>query len=125
MAKRRILVVDDEVGFTKLLKLNLEKDGQYEVRIENDGVKAVDSAREFQPDLILLDIIMPEKDGGEVLADLQREPSLKNVRVLFLTATVSIKGVEQRDGTIRGMPFVGKPVEPKRLVKRIEEILNS
>jgi len=125
MAKRRILVVDDEVGFTHLLKLNLDKDGRYEVRIENQGAKAVETAREFLPDLILLDIIMPEKDGGEVLAELQQEPSLKNVRVLFLTATVSIKGVEERNGTIRGMPFVAKPVEPKKLIKRIEEILNT
>jgi CheY-like chemotaxis protein len=125
MAKKRILVVDDEVGFTNLLRLNLEKDGRYEVRIENQGAKAVDAAREFQPDLVLLDIIMPEKDSGEVLADLQREPSLKDLRVLFLTATVSIKGVAQRDGTIRGMPFVAKPVEPKKLIRRIEEELNS
>ncbi len=118
-------MVDDEVGFTHLVKLNLEKDGRYEVRIENHGAKAAETAREFLPDLILLDIIMPDKDGGEVLAELQQEASLRGTRIMFLTATVSIKGVEEHNGTIRGMPFIAKPVEPKKLIKRIEEVLKA
>jgi CheY-like chemotaxis protein len=125
MEKRRILVVDDEVGFTNLLKLNLERDRRFEVRIENDPNRVIETAREFRPELVLLDIIMPGKDGGEVLAELQRETDLPDMRVIFLTATVSIKGVEARDGMIRGMPFIAKPVEPKKLIKRIEEELAS
>jgi len=124
MDKKRILVVDDEVGFTTLVKLNLERTGRFDVRVENAGSRALDAAREFKPDLIVLDVVMPDKDGGEVLAELQREPSLRNVFVLFLTATLSIKGVEEHDGNIRGMPVLAKPVEPKKLIKRIEELLN-
>lgn len=119
------MVVDDEVGFTNLLKLNLERDGRFEVRIVNDPNCVIEAAREFQPELVLLDIIMPGKDGGEVLAELQREPGLPDMRVIFLTATVSIKGVEARDGFIKGMSFIAKPVEPKKLIKRIEEELAS
>ena len=124
MEKRRILLVDDEVGFTNLARLNLEKSGRYDVRVVNDPMLAVDAAREFNPELILLDIVMPGKDGGEVLAELEQEPSLRTVPVVFLTATVSIRGVEARNGLIRGMPFIAKPVDAKTLIRRIEEELN-
>lgn len=125
MDKKRILLVDDEVGFTNLVKLNLEKSGRYEVHIENDGVNATTAAREFKPDLVLLDIVMPGKDGGEVLAEMEQEPALNDVPVVFLTATISLKGVEARNGLIRGMPFIAKPVDPKTLMRRIEEELNA
>ena len=124
MEKKRILVVDDEVGFTNLVKLNLERTGNFDVRVENSGIRAVETAREFKPDLILLDIVMPDKDGGEVLADLQKEPSMKNVFVIFITATLSIKGVEAHDGVIRGIPVLAKPLEPKKLIKRINQLLD-
>lgn len=124
MDKRKILVIDDEPGFTNLLKLNLEKTGRYEVRVVNDPTQSIQAAQEFLPDLILLDIVMPGKDGGEVLAELQQEPGLRGVPVIFLTATVTIKGVEERGGFIRNMPFIAKPVDPKSLMRRIEEELN-
>ena len=66
METKRILVVDDEQGFTMLLKMNLEKKGGYEVRVENDATKALDAAREFRPQVVLLDVVMPEMDGGDV-----------------------------------------------------------
>ncbi len=125
MDKKRILLVDDEVGFTNLVKLNLEKSGRYEVRIENDPTNALVAAREFKPDLVLLDIVMPGKDGGEVLSEMEQEPVLNDVPVVFLTATISLKGVESRDGLIRGMSFIAKPVDPKTLMRRIEEELNA
>ncbi len=123
MDKRKILVIDDEEGFTRLVKLNLEKTGRFEVRVENDALTSLQTARDFQPDLILLDIVMPGKDGGEVLAELQQDPVLKDVPVIFLTATVTLKGVEAQGGFIRDMPFLAKPVDPKTLVRRIEEEL--
>src|SRR5205809_734888 len=74
MSLKRLLLVDDEEPFTRLVKLNLEQTGRYTVRIENDGAKALATAREFAPDLILLDVIMPDAgrfSGGAVLASVQ------------------------------------------------------
>ena len=73
------MVVDDEAGFTKLLKMNLEKTGKYEVRIENQSTKALEVAKEFQPDVVLLDIVMPDMDGGDVAAQFQDDPMLRRV----------------------------------------------
>ena len=85
---RKILLVDDEAGFTQLLKMNLEKGGQYEVCIENDSTKAIAVARTFQPHAILLDVVMPGMDGGDVQAALQSDPMLSRIPVLMLTALV-------------------------------------
>src|SRR5574341_977452 len=88
MVQKRILIVDDETTITRLLKLNLERTGAYVVREENLGSNAHLAAREFKPDLILLDIMMPDIDGGDVAAQLQEDPILKNTPVVFLTAAV-------------------------------------
>lgn len=125
MEPRRVLMVDDEVGFTNLAKMSLEKTGKYAVRVENAGEKAVAAAREFRPELILLDIVMPGKDGGEVLAELQATPETQGIPVAFLTATVSIKGVADRKNKIGGLPFIAKPVSPKELMDEIEMILKG
>src|ERR1700735_1286857 len=93
MKKKRILVVDDESGFTHLLKLVLPI---YEVREENNPTRAVEVAREFKPDLILLDLIMPEMDGGTLAAKIREEPLLRFVPIVFLTAIVSPKEAETR-----------------------------
>src|SRR5215207_7010241 len=89
--KKRIFVVDDESGFTRLLKLTLEKSGRYVVREENDGTKAWLAAREFKPDIIFLDIVMPKVDGGEVARQIRTDPALEHVPIIFLTAIVSEK----------------------------------
>jgi CheY-like chemotaxis protein len=125
METRRVLLIDDEVGFTKLVKLNLEKTGRYTVRVENSGGQALAAAREFQPELILLDIVMPGKDGGEVLAELQTNPATQRIPVAFLTATVSTKGVADRGNRIHGLPFIAKPVSPQELIGEIESILKG
>src|SRR2546429_396752 len=91
MEKRRILIIDDESGFTRLMKLTLERTGNYIVREENDGTKALETVREFRPDLILLDIVMPKIDGGDVARKIQADPSIKNTKIVFLTAIVSKK----------------------------------
>lgn len=85
----KVLVIDDEAGFTKLLKMNLEKSGEFEVRVENNSMKALASAREFGPDVILLDVVMPGMDGGDVAAQFQEDARLKSVPVVMLTALVS------------------------------------
>lgn len=125
MGAKRILIVDDEAAFTGLVKLNLEKTGRYEVRIENNPHTALATAREFAPDMVLLDVVMPGRDGGQILADLRQDAALAHVPVMFMTATITQAGVDQRKGTIRGAPFVAKPVEPRWLMHRIEQILKQ
>lgn len=118
MAKKRVFIVDDESGFTRLLKLTLEKSGNYIVREENDPTKAWLAAREFAPDIIFLDIVMPKADGGEVGQQMRSDPTLANVPIIFLTAIVSQTETKTEIG---GFPFLAKPVSLDAITRCIEE----
>jgi CheY-like chemotaxis protein len=121
--KKRILVIDDEASFTRLLKLNLEATGEYEVREENWGPDGFMAAREFKPHLILLDVMMPGMDGGAVAAKLQADAHLKSVPLVFLTAAVKEEEVGARGGVIGGFPFIAKPVSMRGVIEVIEKNL--
>ena len=121
--KRKILIVDDEPGFTKIVKMTLEASGAYEVRELNDPAVAVAVARQFSPDIILLDITMPELDGGDVISQLRADPVLIKIPVLFVTATVRKSEVNAHNGLIGGEFFVAKPVSAEVLMNIIEEHL--
>jgi two-component system OmpR family response regulator len=120
MKPKRILVVDDELSITQLLQLNLEKTGSYSVRTENLGQNVLAAAREFHPDLILLDVMLPDLDGGHVAAQLQKYPALKTIPIVFLTAAVQQDEVDDRRGFIGGHPFIAKPVNVKAVIAIIE-----
>ena len=125
MSKKKILVVDDEISFTRLLKLNLEQTNSYEVQVENWPEDAVSSAQAFQPDLVLLDVLMPRMFGGEVAAKFQEDDGLKETPIVFLTAAVSKSRVREHSGTISGYPFLAKPVSVEEVVAQIEKGLNQ
>ena len=108
--KKRILVVDDRASDTQLMKLYLERTGNYVVREENHARAAVAAAEEFQPQLILLDVMMPGMDGGELAACFRANPKLKDVPIVFLTSVVTQAEVNAGDGWVRGFPFLAKPV---------------
>jgi CheY-like chemotaxis protein len=97
MQKRKVLIVDDEAAFTNVVKLTLEAKGGYEVFVENNSRAAFAAARKFLPDIIILDVVMPELDGGEVHTQLMADPVLKNTPVIFLTAIVRQKEVSADD----------------------------
>jgi CheY-like chemotaxis protein len=120
MKKHRILIVDDESGFTRLLKLTLERTGKYVVQEENDGTQAWLVARDFKPDIIFLDIVMPKIDGGDVAQQIRSDPMLENVPIIFLTAIVSEKEGGQEIG---GFPFLAKPVSLGAIEKAVVEHL--
>src|SRR5918996_1630889 len=105
MSKKRILVVDDEAGITRLLKLNLERTGKYEVREENFGARALEAAQAFRPDLVLLDVMMPDMDGGDVAASLKADPALRKTPVVFLTAAIKKEELGAPDGKIGGRTY--------------------
>jgi CheY-like chemotaxis protein len=121
MAKKRILLVDDEQSLTTLLKLNLEETGHYEVRVENWPEDAVEAAREFKPDLILLDIIMPRMPGGNVAALIDNDPQLKGTPIVFLTAAVRRHQVEENEGIICEHPCLAKPASVDEVIAMIEK----
>ena len=122
MNPKRILIVDDESGFTRLLKLTLEKMGGFVVQEENDGTRAHETARAFLPDLILLDILMPKIDGGDVASKIKADWNLRNTPIVFLTAIVSKKEALSSD-LIGGFPFLAKPVSLETLIQCINEHL--
>ena len=120
--RRRILIVDSDPNTTHLVKVLLERTGHYLVLEENDATKAHQSALNFRPDLILLDVVMPETDGGEVAARIEADPELHNTPIVFLTALVT--RAEAKSGlSIQGHPFLAKPVSIPELINAIEEHL--
>ena len=119
--KKRILIVDDDTSFTRLLKLNLEQTNLYAVRVENKASRALATAREFLPDLMLLDVMMPEMDGGDLAAQAQDDPVLKSIPIVFLTAAVERKEVSSHGRHIGGLPFLAKPADLKEVMGCIEK----
>ena len=117
MSKKKIMIVDDESGFTRLLRLVLPT---YEICEENDSNRALATALQFRPDLILLDVVMPDLDGGAVAAQIRGEPLLSRVPIVFLTAIVS-ENETKTDKTIGGFPFLAKPVSLESIMKCLAE----
>jgi len=118
--KKRVLIIDDEASFTRLLKLNLHHTGKYCAETVNDPVQALAVAREFRPDVILLDVMMPCMDGGELAQRLLASPKLKATPIVFLTAAVKRNEVSSSQGRIGGLPFIAKPVDLKEVIECIE-----
>lgn len=112
MKKKKILVIDDEPGFTRLLKVVMR---HFEIREENNSLQAIEAARAFKPDLILLDIIMPELDGGDVAAKLKEDPDLRHIPVIFLSALAE---PGRKD-------ILSKPISPPDLERCIREHLGD
>jgi len=114
---QKILVVDDESDILELLKYNLTKEG-YDVRIAHDGVRGIEVARIFIPDLILLDIMMPKQDGIETCRQIREIPELSNTFVIFLTAR-SEEYSEVAAFEIGADDYIYKPIKPRALLSRI------
>jgi CheY-like chemotaxis protein len=119
---RRILIVDNDKDTTHLVKILVEKTGRYLVFEENHPTRAHQTARNFRPDLVFLDVVMPDRDGGEIAAQIRGDPELQNTPIIFLTALVT--RAEANAGLhIDGHPFLAKPINIQELIKTIEEHL--
>jgi CheY-like chemotaxis protein len=120
--KRRVLIVDDDPASTHLVKVLLERAGAYVVLEENDAAKAFETTRNFRPDVILLDIMMPQTDGAEVAAQIDADPELQSTPIIFLTALVTEP--ETKAGLrIEGHRSVAKPINIPELINQIEQCL--
>jgi two-component system alkaline phosphatase synthesis response regulator PhoP len=116
----KVLVVDDEESIVELLKYNLEKSG-FDVRTALDGMKAVEIARKFTPDLVLLDIMMPKMDGVETCRLLRDTPELQKTFIIFLTAR-SEEYSEVAAFDIGADDYITKPIKPRALMSRIQAL---
>jgi DNA-binding response OmpR family regulator len=119
----RILIVDDEPNIVFALELLMKKEG-FEVHSADDGEKAFQAVGEFRPDLVLLDIMMPKMDGYEVCQRIRSDASLRNVRIIMLTA----KGreVEKEKGLALGVDsYITKPFSTREVVLKVKELLTA
>ena len=107
------------------MKLCLEQTNDYVVREENDAKAALSAAEEFQPHLILLDVMMPGMDGGDLAARFQANPKLKAVPIVFLTAAITKGEVKASGGRIGEMTFLAKPVVLTEMVACLKHHLGG
>lgn len=120
----RILIIDDDVRFTQLVKMTLERKAGYEVFVDNDGTEPRKTVAEFLPDLILLDIQMPKANGARIAQDLQDAPELSEIPIIYVTGIVP-KEVSLPHKSLGGYPFLAKPVDSAELLNCIRENLKT
>lgn len=122
MSKRRVLVVDDDVNLSRLAGMILENSGKYEVMIVNESVRALPAALQFRPDVMLLDVDMPGKDGGDLAHEAASDLRLRDIPILFLTGLVSHEEAGACPLESGGMKFLAKPVEPALLLAAVSRL---
>ena len=124
--KAKILLIDDDVDFVEVTKIILETK-PYEVIVAYEGDEGLRKAKEENPDLILLDVIMPVKDGFTAAEQLKKDPQLSKIPVLMLTAFSTV-GREtsvpvSRGFTLETEDYLEKPVQPQNLLAAVEKAL--
>lgn len=118
---RTVLIVDDEEDILEFLEYNLKKEN-FDVHTASSGKKAIEIAQKFKPDLIMLDVMMPEMDGIETCKELRNIPGLQNTLIAFLTARN--EDYSQIAGFDAGADdYISKPIKPRVLVSRIKALL--
>ncbi len=135
--KKRILLIDDEVSFARLARMVLEASGRYEVQTVHRALEAEAAVSSFNPDLILLDVVMPDASGIEVAKRLRADKSHARIPIIFLTAAVSredpamwkseVEGLSYKieDAVLLDNPVLAKPVGSSDLMARIDEVLGK
>jgi len=123
-APKRILVVDDRASDSRLIKLFLERK-DYVVREVNDSQAALPAAEEFEPNLILLDLMMPGMGGTELAGLFEANPKLKDVPIVFLTAAITKEQVVAVGGRIGKYPFLAKPIVLSEVADCLKQILGG
>jgi two-component system alkaline phosphatase synthesis response regulator PhoP len=123
MTTRRILIVDDEDDIREVAQVSLELVGQYEVLTASSGRDGVRSARDEQPDAILLDVMMPDMDGPATLAELLADPLTRNIPVVFLTAKTQ-SSERLRLSQLGAAGILTKPFDPLQLASEVATTLH-
>jgi CheY-like chemotaxis protein len=121
---KTVLLVDDEPDIRTIGAMSLRRVGKWEVRVASSGAEAIALAAEAVPDLVLLDVMMPELDGPATLEALRKNPALASVPVIFMTAKVQAKEVE-RWLAIGAIGVIRKPFDPMTLPTEIRNLVES
>ena len=126
--KAKILLIDDDVDFVESTKIILESK-PYEVIVAHDGDEGLQKASEENPDLVLLDVIMPVKDGFTAAEQFKKDPKLRKIPVLMLTGFAAMGGETSipvsRGYTLETEDYIDKPISPKELLARVEKHLKQ
>jgi two-component system alkaline phosphatase synthesis response regulator PhoP len=117
---KKVLIADDEPDILEIIQYNLQNEG-YEVATAKNGNEAIDQAKRFNPDLIILDIMMPGKNGIEVCNFLRTQPAFNDTLIIFLTA-LSDEGTEVKGLETGADDYMTKPVSPKVLVSKVNAL---
>lgn len=122
MSKIRVLVVDDDLNLSRLTAMILENSGEYDVLTEKDSTRALSVARQFNPQIMLFDVDMPDKDGGELAREAKNDPQLCKIPVLFLTGLLSRAEAGHQEIQCGGQAFLAKPVLPEVLLSSVRKM---
>ena len=124
MKKRKVMIVDDEIDFLKITKINLEKTGKYEVQTLSEAAGIISQVKSFNPDIILLDILMPKIGGVEACRMLKEDPAGRRVPIIILSALDTDKDqlMMYKLGVV---DFLTKPIETDELISKIEKALQN
>ena len=118
----KVLIADDEERIRGLVKATLGSDSRFELLVAVDGSDALSVCREELPDLVLLDLLMPKKDGYAVCRELKRAPETRGIKVVMLTAMTQ-ESNRRTAMELGAADFVTKPFSPAALMRKVEEIL--
>ena len=119
----KILIIDNEIDFCKMIKEQVECTTSFKVEVCFEAPHAVERVKTAKPDLILLDIMMPEVTGPEIAAQLKNSPETKKIPIIFLTAVLNENEAREREHRIAGEYFLGKPVQMKELLYMINKLI--
>jgi len=122
---RKILVIDDEADFCDFLKKNLEIRGDYEVIICVRGDQALDQAKVHKPDLVIIDIMLPQNNGCEIALNMTQEPELSEIPFIFLTALLQLDELKKQYALLKDHHCISKPVRIARMIEIIEEVIDQ
>lgn len=122
--KKKILVVDDDIQLMNVTRKILEATGKYEVQGEDSGRRALATAATFKPDLVILDIMMPDMDGGEVAGLLRKRAGTPTTTILFLSSLISKEEQSSPHRRVARDIYLAKPLDPQELCQRVAELLD-
>ncbi len=121
MDEIKVLLIDDDIKFLELVKLNLEDTGEFKVRTERNGTVGINAAMIFQPDIILLDIVMGDTDGSYIAKQLKENDKTKNIPIVYLSGILEEKEEKNSNGFLGGYPCLSKPAATDKIIRCIKK----